>query len=242
MPSAELAGLPGVGKTTVFRTLVDELRHRDVGVRTPWDLGSGRRLRSLIHHASTAARSWRLLSLVVSLSIRQEQLRFSAFRSLRLLVLALEHQMQHRHPIGGGDILLLDEGVIQRGLKFLVARGFRAPRELVWEYIRRLPVLPDRLLVLETSPERALDRALGRPRGLPPRFQGLTRPQALRLFEDVAAVLQDSLDALAELRPGETAVCRLPMEPSVEQLLEAVSGGIAAHGAKASSPLREVSG
>ena len=254
--TVELAGLPGAGKSTVHRTLVDELRGRAVGVRTPWDLytapdseapgrrgrGSGpsRHLNSTTRHLSTIARSQGFLLFVGYRLISRPELRPSALRSLRLLLLALEHHLQAQRYTGPGEMLLLDEGLMQRGLKMLVAEGFRASPELVREYIRRLPVLPRRLVVLDATPDRALERVFRRPQGLPPRFRGLTRQRAHRLFENVEAVLRDVLDALAELRPGETAVRRVPMDPTLEQILEAVDDGTPGHGAP-STHLREVS-
>ena len=157
----ELAGLPGVGKTTVTRALAERAPHR-----TSWLSAHHAWLRKLrliwLFAPFVRLRFRRLFGKLedadpqVRRSILYLLSTFFAERSLALLEARLT-----------GRLLVLDEGFVQRGLG-LWMRAPRAVRDAVWQDF--LALAPSQLacIVLELDPAEAQRRALERDQGVSP--------------------------------------------------------------------------
>ena len=168
----EMAGLPGVGKTTAARELLKELPQG----RISFFATHKRKLRTLrlIWLFAPYAR-FRFRSVFAQLADLEPPVRRSILYLLNvflaeLCLARLEARLR-------GRSLLLDEGFVQRGIG-LCLRAPEAIRTELWQ--RYLECIPDGLvcLVLTIDPEHAFARAQSRREGVPQVFQGQDSAQA----------------------------------------------------------------
>lgn len=143
-PIIEFAGLPGVGKSTLVRSLRQGL---------PASLGPQ------VPRASIKGS----LGLVPEAALLLATLRPFAANDLHRMVKLLEAYSVYRNGLAAP--LLLEQGLLQRLWSLLVDRAaFSAPR-LAALVEAMAPAAPDVIVWVRTAPETAADRILSRPHG-----------------------------------------------------------------------------
>lgn len=162
----EMAGLPGVGKTTAARELLEELPHS----RISFFATHKRKLRTLrLIWLFAPYALLRFRSVFAQLGSLEPPVRRSILYLLNvflaeLCLATLEAKLR-------GRALILDEGFVQRGIG-LCLRAPETIRSELWQSY--LECIPDGLvcLVLAIDPDHAFARAQSRRQGVPEVFQG----------------------------------------------------------------------
>jgi len=215
----EFVGLMGAGKTTLHRQAAERLAKLDRRCWTPKMVASScgagpdsaQRIDGVLSSA-ILARSRRLAfrlkaswwsRQLVSLAVQQlcfcRQPHRDRLRRFRWVLTALGNHWTARLKVPREDIVLFDEGLVQRAITVFVHGKKSVDVSRLRCYPRAIP-LPDILIYLRVDPEVARARVLRRPSSLARRFRSLSERELRDTFTDTAL----SLDALVtEIR--ETA-------------------------------------
>ena len=177
----EFVGLPGSGKTTLWR----ELRESDaLGLVAQGHPGG----RGAVVRAGL--RYWRAALVALRVLVRSPRSWEDKLRAARWFLATLAH---YGVP---AEIVLLDEGLVQRSFLLFAEREQVDRAVEIERYFNSIPV-PDVVIALIVAPAICVDRLHLRPRSVPKRFRGLSPEAVTTAFTAGWQMIEGALAALA---------------------------------------------
>jgi thymidylate kinase len=215
----EFVGVMGAGKTSLHRRATERLAalghpvwtHRMVAdlaaarcaaalPTAPFHARAIARFRRLLFKTSVAWRSRGAVALAVGHLLRSKRPAGDVLKSLRRFLTCLANYWTARLSIPAEEIVLTDEGVVQKLCAVFIHGSGRVDLAAVRRYARTLP-LPDVLVYVVVDAEIARARARVRSRRLAGRFAALQDAELRTVFADTASAFDALVNEIQTATP-----------------------------------------
>jgi hypothetical protein len=126
-------------------------------------------------------------------------------KGLRWFLTDLGNHLAARRHVPHDDVVLFDEGLLQRAMNLFIHGRGTVDVDGVRQYARAVP-LPDVLIHVRVDPDIAKARAARRPYSLSNRFRGLNDRDLQKVFRDAALALDTLVDETRRTRGGAMTI------------------------------------